>query len=136
MAISTCSLLDDIAVVAAFIPRITSQFRIVAPTPKELAVHAWDSSWDALLLSALCHTEIGFNLQSDVPAVGNVLGVSFVQQIYICTELLTEILIKLHVMKTNGSVPISKTQDNFWKTNVFKQPFIAWHRIGGIQCPE
>ena len=67
-AVSTCTRPDDIAVVAAFIPRITSQFRIVAPTPKDLAVHAWNSSWDALLLSALFHTEIGFNLQSDVPA--------------------------------------------------------------------
>lgn len=66
--ISTCSRPDDIAVVAAFIPRITSQFRIVASTPKELAAQAWNSSWDALLLSALFHTEIGFNLQSDVPA--------------------------------------------------------------------
>lgn len=67
-AISTCSQPDDIAVVAAFIPHITSQFRIVASTPKKLSMYAWNSSWDALLLSALFHTEIGFNLQSDVPA--------------------------------------------------------------------
>ena len=32
-AISTCSRPDDIAVVAAFIPRITSQFCIFASTP-------------------------------------------------------------------------------------------------------
>jgi len=67
-AISTCSQPDDIAVVAAFIPRITSQLHIVAPTAKELATHAWNSSWDAILLSALFHTEISFNLQSDVSA--------------------------------------------------------------------
>jgi len=67
-AISTCSRPDDIAVVAAFIPRITSQLHIVAPTAKELAAYTWNSSWDALLLSALFHTEIGFNLQSDVSA--------------------------------------------------------------------
>jgi len=66
--ISTCSRPDDIAVIAAFIPHITSQFCITASTPKELTTHAWNSSWDALLLSALFHTEIGFNLQSDVPA--------------------------------------------------------------------
>lgn len=64
-AISTCSQPDDIAVVAAFIPRITAQLRITAATPKELAVRAWNSSWDALLLSAFFNTEIGFNLQSD-----------------------------------------------------------------------
>jgi hypothetical protein len=67
-AISTCSRPDDIAVVAAFIPRITSQLCITATTPKELAAYAWNSSWDALLLSALFHTEVSFNLQSDVSA--------------------------------------------------------------------
>ena len=67
-AIATCSCPDDIAVVAAFIPRIAAQFKIVAPTPKELATHAWNSFWDALLLSALFHTEVGFNLQSDTEA--------------------------------------------------------------------
>lgn len=33
-AMSTCSQPDDIAVVAAFIPRITAQFEITAPTSK------------------------------------------------------------------------------------------------------
>lgn len=64
-ALSTCSHPDDIAVVAAFIPRITSQFRITAETPKELATISWNSSWDALLLSAIFHADVGFNLQSD-----------------------------------------------------------------------
>ena len=67
-AISTCSRPEDIAVVAAFIPRITAQFRITAACPKELATVAWNASWEALLLSAFFHTEIGFNLQSDTPA--------------------------------------------------------------------
>lgn len=64
-AISIISHPDEIAVVAAFIPRISAQFKISAPTSQELAVAAWNSSWDALLLSALFHQEIGFNLQSD-----------------------------------------------------------------------
>jgi hypothetical protein len=67
-AMSTCSNPEDIAVVAAFIPRITAQFEINAPTAKELATHAWNSSWDALILSAIFHTEISFNLQSDTEA--------------------------------------------------------------------
>lgn len=67
-AISTCSHPDDIAVVAAFIPRTSAQYKITAPTSKELAIAAWNSSWDALLLSAIFHTEIGLNLQSDTPA--------------------------------------------------------------------
>jgi hypothetical protein len=67
-AISTCAHPDDIAVVAAFIPRITAQLKISAPTPTELAILAWNSSWDALLLSAIFHTEVSFNLQSDTEA--------------------------------------------------------------------
>lgn len=67
-ALLACSHPDDIAVVAAFIPRTTAQFRITASTPKELATAAWNASWDALLLGALLCTDIGFNLQSDAPA--------------------------------------------------------------------
>jgi hypothetical protein len=64
-AVSTVTHPDDIAVVAAFIPRISAQFKVSAATQKQLAIAAWNSSWDALLLSAIFHTEIGFNLQSD-----------------------------------------------------------------------
>ncbi|XAG09522.1 hypothetical protein NM432_15555 [Vibrio metschnikovii] len=63
-ALSACSQADDIAVVAAFIPRITAQLEIKASTQKDLAIKAWNSSWDILLLSAIFNTEIGFNLQS------------------------------------------------------------------------
>lgn len=63
-ALATCAGPDDIAVVAAFIPRVTAQFRITASSPKELAIHAWNSFWDALLLSAIFHAEISFNLDS------------------------------------------------------------------------
>jgi len=67
-AVATCKRPDDIAVVAAFIPRITAQLKIDAPTSEELAIIAWNASWDALLLSAIYNTEIGFNLQSDAEA--------------------------------------------------------------------
>lgn len=64
-ALSTCSQPDDIAVVMAFIPRISSQFRISAGSPTEASIMAWNSSWDAALLSAIFNTEIGFNIQSN-----------------------------------------------------------------------
>ena len=66
--LAACTNPDDIAVAAAFIPRISAQLQIKAQTPKELATFAWNASWDVLLLSALFRTEIGFNLQSDVTA--------------------------------------------------------------------
>lgn len=67
-AVATCSHPEDIAVIIAFIPRITAQLKISAPTSKEAAVLAWNSSWDVLLLSAIVCSEIGFNIQSDVEA--------------------------------------------------------------------
>ncbi len=67
-AIGACSHPDDIPVLTAFIPRTTAQLEISAKTPKELAIIAWNTSWYVILLSALLHTEIGFNLQSDTPA--------------------------------------------------------------------
>jgi hypothetical protein len=66
--LSACTHPDDIAVAAAFIPRISAQLKIEASTPKDVATIAWNSSWDVLLLSALFQTEISFNLQSDVAA--------------------------------------------------------------------
>ena len=68
-AISACFQPDDIAVVLAFIPRISSQFRISTSSPRATAAKAWNSSWDALLLSAIFHTEIGFNIQSSNSAM-------------------------------------------------------------------
>lgn len=67
-AISICSRPDDIAVVAAFIQRVSAQLRITGSTPKELAVNAWNSNWDAILLSAIFNTEVSFNIQSNVEA--------------------------------------------------------------------
>lgn len=42
-------------------------FRIIADIPKDLAVRAWDSQWDAILLGAINDSEIGFNFQSNIP---------------------------------------------------------------------
>lgn len=67
-ALSTCRHPDDIAVVAAFLPRIRSQFRIFANSSRGVSAIAWNSSWDALLLSAIFQKELGFNIQSDTPA--------------------------------------------------------------------
>lgn len=67
-AISTCSSADDIAVIAAFIPKISAQFKISAPTAKDLAIVEWNSSWNAILLSAIFHTEVGFHIRSNTHA--------------------------------------------------------------------
>lgn len=57
----------DIGVTCIFLRSVTACFRVTAPSPKELAVRAWNSQWDAVLLSALHDCEIGCTFQSDVP---------------------------------------------------------------------
>lgn len=98
--ISACAEPDDIAVAAAFIPRITAQLEITAPTPKELAAAAWNSSWDVLLLSAFFRTEIGFNLQCATPAnaisTGSTLRAT-----------------NLHMRGLTNSAPYDVTNDDF-----------------------
>jgi hypothetical protein len=58
----------DLAVITLFLRSVSSQIRVSANSPQNLAVTAWNTVWDVLLLSAFCHCEVGCNLQSDVPA--------------------------------------------------------------------
>jgi len=46
---------------------VSACFRIAAETTRELAVKAWNSQWDAVLLSALHDCEVGHTFLSDVP---------------------------------------------------------------------
>jgi len=55
----------DFGIVLVFASSITSSLKVVANTPKELAVDSWNSLWDLILLSAIFNTEISFNLQSN-----------------------------------------------------------------------
>jgi hypothetical protein len=56
----------DIGVSCLFLRSVKACLHIVAGTPQELAVKAWNSQWDAILLGALYNCEIGFNFQCDV----------------------------------------------------------------------
>ena len=53
----------DFAVASVFLPHVTSQLRVTASTGRELATLAWNSVWDAVLLSALCDCEAVCNFQ-------------------------------------------------------------------------
>lgn len=67
-ALSLCRSPDDIPVLVAFIPRITAQLKVSTETIEQTTKIAWNSAWDAILLSAFFQTEISFSLQSDVSA--------------------------------------------------------------------
>jgi hypothetical protein len=58
----------DVGVAAIFLGGESSQLHITAETPKELTTCAWNSLWDAVLLSALFHCDAICNFQSDAPA--------------------------------------------------------------------
>jgi hypothetical protein len=55
-----------LGVAILFLKQIHCQLHITASNQKELAIKAWNSMWDIILISALTTTEIGFNLQGDV----------------------------------------------------------------------
>ena len=57
----------DIGVACVFLRSVSACFRITADSPKDLAVRAWNSQWDAVLLSALHDCEIGHTFQAEVP---------------------------------------------------------------------
>jgi len=58
----------DIGVAAIFLRSVGSQLRVVAKSPKELAIRAWNSIWDGVLLSAFFDCEVECNFQCNTPA--------------------------------------------------------------------
>jgi len=109
-ALSACKHPDDIAVVAAFIPRIRSQFQISASSSRETAVIAWNSMWDALLLSAIFQQELGFNIQSDTPAQ-NISSKSALRSVH------------RHMSAFNDESPfVVEKNDARWLTEHFADP--------------
>jgi len=64
--ISNCEI--DIGVAAIFLRSVASQICVRASSCKDLAVTAWNTNWDILLLGAFCNCEVVCNLQCDVPA--------------------------------------------------------------------
>ena len=57
----------DIGVACVFLRSVSACLHIVAATPREVAVKAWNAQWDAVLLGALHDCEVGHTFQSDVP---------------------------------------------------------------------
>jgi len=60
----------DIGVTAIFLRSVGSQLRVVAKSPKELAIRAWNSLWYGVLLSAFFDCEAECNFQCNTPAEG------------------------------------------------------------------
>lgn len=61
-------------VMAIFLPFVSSQILVTGDSPKDAAVKAWNTLWDANLLSAIFDCSAVCNLQSDTPAEELELG--------------------------------------------------------------
>lgn len=57
----------DYSIAVLFGKSIGSQLKIVAGNPKDLAVIAWNSQWDIILLNAILNCEATWNLQCTNP---------------------------------------------------------------------
>lgn len=60
-----CTSQLDFAVASVFLPRVSGELRVTASSGREVAVLAWNSVWDAVLLSAFCDCEAVCNFQSN-----------------------------------------------------------------------
>jgi len=58
----------DIGVAAIFLYQIRTQIKIRANEPQDLAIKAWSSIWDGIMLSAFFDTEAVCNFQSNTSA--------------------------------------------------------------------
>jgi hypothetical protein len=58
----------DLGIATIFLRQVSSQIRVIADNPKDLAVRAWNSVWDAVLLSALCGCDAVCNFQCNTSA--------------------------------------------------------------------
>lgn len=58
----------NVGVISIFLRRVSSQLHITADDSKILAKTAWNSIWDAILLSAIFNCEAVCNFQCDRPA--------------------------------------------------------------------
>ncbi len=58
----------DLGIAAIFLRQVSSQIHITCNDTKALAILAWNTLWDAVLLSAILNCDASCNLQSDTPA--------------------------------------------------------------------
>ena len=58
----------DLGLTTIFLRQVTSQLKITGKDSKELATLAWNSVWDAILLSSILNCNASCNLQCDKPA--------------------------------------------------------------------
>lgn len=58
----------ELGITTIFLRQVCSQLRVTEKDPKKHAALAWNSIWDAVLLSAIFDCEVVCNFQSDRPA--------------------------------------------------------------------
>ena len=124
----------DIGVAAIFLRQVGSQLRVEANSPKDLAVRAWNSTWDAVFLGAITRSDVVCNFQCDVPA--RKLGPDSHLEVtnYYLRGVGTD---EPHTLTEEEAVWIEQNFDVARKFSTrinSAMPFTAWPLLLGIPC--
>ncbi len=135
--IAVCQSEVDLGISTIFLRNITSQLKITASSPKELATKTWNSVWDAILLSAIFNCEFGCNIQCNQPAekfskiselrITNYHLRGLVKDVYVLTETDAIWLAKYF------SAAKSLLQQDIFMTAVHSMSSYRWHSMPRIQ---
>jgi hypothetical protein len=128
----------DFAISILFAPRINSQLKITASDAKELAIKAWNSQWDLILLSAIFHCEAECSIQSTLPiedikddtiiAITNYHIHGLNAGVYHLTDEDAQWISKYYV---NASILMDNNQS--FTNAVHSMASYRWHLMPGIQ---
>lgn len=127
----------DFAVAAVSGRTIASQLHLTAENGKELAVLAWNASWDCLLLGAIFHCEVFDNLQCDKP-IENLEKSSYIN---VTNYAFRAILTEPYMITQNDEAWIIKNYSSAYEL-LDKEPFVTavhamatykWHSMPRVQ---
>lgn len=127
----------DFAIIALCSKSITAQLKIIAGDSKDLAISAWNSQWDLILLSAIFQCESLCNLQSTHPIeqVGDdtILHVTNYAMHGVFSNPYTitkEDIVWLQRFFTNAN---SLLDNDFFRTAVHSMWSYRWHSMPRVQ---
>lgn len=116
---------------------LSSQFKIVAKNPKELAILTWNAQWDCILLGAIFNCEVMCNLQCD-KSVSEAQNATYVNVTnYKFHALLSQVY---HISKADEgwlkkyySTAIELMNNDIYRTAVHSMASYKWHSMPRIQ---
>ena len=127
----------DFAVAAVSGRTLASQMRINAVDAEQLAIFAWNSAWDCILLGAIFHCEVMGNIQCNKP----IEQLEYATEINITNYAFRAILSEpyqltaddVHWIKTNYSDAYKLLDNDSFMTAVHAMASYKWHLMPRVQ---